>query len=218
MAHRLFRINSWLIFGLTVCSSPLLAQISATAARNITLLPACQHPFRELYLYGGGQRVGLRNKNIFCRVDVGNGKVKQFGGLAEIETVGPAPKSFLVAVVSGSQHLTVIDDNGQSQFDGDLESSGAPAIYWSSDESQVIVFSYPDESDEADTATVINIHKKTMKSISLNPAATVKFDAKTDTFSALQENGKVLNATVYDLEGKALHHEVVQKTKRERID
>lgn len=171
-------------------------------------------------MYGGGQRIGLKSKSVFCRIDVANGKVKQFGGLGEIIAIAPAPKSFLVAAASGSHQLTVLDDEGQSQFDGDLDSSGAPAwttIHWSSDESHVIVFSFPDESDEADAATVINVPKKTMKSISFNPAATVRFDDIRDTFSAARQRGKVSNVTVYDLEGKVLHHEVSQETQREHI-
>lgn len=217
MAHPLIRTHYWLAFSLTVCSSQLFAQTLTVPSHSITLPPACQHPFRELYVYGGGHRIGLKTKSGFCRVDVGIGKAKHFDGLGEITAIAPAPKSFLVATVSGSRRLTVLDDKGQSQFSGDLASSGAPAIYWSSDESHVIVFSFPDESDEADTATVINLPKKTMKSIDLNPAATVRFDAKTDTFSAAQQRGKLSNVSVYDLEGKVLHHEVTQKTQGEHI-
>ncbi len=168
-------------------------------------------------MYGGGERIGLKGKTGFCRVDVADGKVNQLKGRAEIVAIAPAPKSFLVATVSGSQHLEVLDDSGQSQFDGDLASAGAPAIYWSSNESHIIVFSFPDESDEADTATIINLPKKTMKSIDLNPAATVRFDAKADSFSAAQQRGKILNATVYDVEGKVLQHDVVQKTQATHI-
>ena len=217
MAHRLLRIHSWLAFSLALCSSPLCAQTPTTPARSISLPPACQHPFRELHVYGGGQRIALKSGSGFCRVDVASSKAKQLGELGELDAITPAPKGFLVATVSGSHKLTVLDDEGQSKFDGDLASSGAPAIYWSSDESHVIVFSFPDESNEADTATVINIPKKTMRSISLNPAATVRFDAKTDTLNATQQLGKASKVTVYDLEGKVLHHEVVQKTHVEHI-
>jgi hypothetical protein len=215
MAHRLLRIHYWLAFSLTLSSSPLLAQ--TLTACSITLPPACQHPFRELYVYGAGQRLGLKSKSGFCRIDFANGEARLFGGLGQIVAIAPAPKSFLVAAVSGSHQLTVLDDKGQSQFDGDLDSSGVPAIYWSSDESHVIVFNFPNEGDEADKATVINVPKKTMKSISLNPAATVRFDAKTDTLSAARQRGKVSNVTVYNLEGKMRHHDVARETQREHI-
>jgi len=218
MFRRLLRINSWLGFSLAVCSAPVFAQTAAPPVRSITLPPACQHLSRELYVYGSGERLGLRNKSVFYSIDVANGRVKQFRGLGEIISVTPARKGFLVAMVAGFYHLTVLDDQGQSQFDGDLDSSGVPAIHWNSDESHVVVFSFPDESDEADTATIVNIPKRTIKSLDLNPTATVRFDAGTDTLSATQEQGKVSKLTVYDLEGKVLRHGVGQKIERQHVD
>ncbi|MGA3176109.1 MAG: hypothetical protein ABSE19_02050 [Candidatus Acidiferrum sp.] len=218
MAHGLFQARSRLLFSLMVFSSPLGAQTLTSPARSITLPRECQHPFRELYRYGGGQRLGLKVKSGFCRVDVVSGNVKMFSGLEDVKTIAPAPKSLLVAAVSGFYRLKVLNDMGQSQFEGDLDSSGWTAIYWSNDESHVVVLSFRGEGDEADTATIVNLTQKKMKSIDFNPPVPVRFDAKSETIRAETVNGKTRKVAVYDLEGKLLPREAPQNAQRERIE
>jgi hypothetical protein len=200
-----------------VFSSPLEAQTPKSPARSIALPPECQHPFRELYRYSGGQRLGLQVESGFCRINLANGNVKKFGRLEDIKTVAPAPKSLLVAIVSGFYRLAILNDMGQPQFQGELDSSGAPAIYWSSDELHVVVLSFPDESDEADTATIVDLTHETMKSIDFNPPVPVRFDTKSETIRAETVKDKTQKVAIYDLDGKLLRHEVPLNAQRERI-
>lgn len=217
MAHGLPSACSWFLFSLMVFSPPLGAQISTSPAWSIALPPECQHPSRTLYLYDGGQRLGLQVKSGFCRINVADGNVKKFGRLEDIKVVAPAPKGRLVAIVSGFYRLVVLNDMGQSQFEGDLDSSGVPAIHWSSDESHVVVLSFPNESDKANTATFVDLTRKSMKSINFNPPIPVRFDRKSETIRAETIIGKKRKVAVYDLDGKLLQHDVPQNAQRQRI-
>lgn len=199
MGHGLLRVCFWLLFSLIVFSSPPEAQTPKSPARSIAVPPKCQHPFRELYRYSGGQRLGLQVESGFCRINVANGNVKRFGRLEDIKAVAPAPKGLLVAIVSGFYSLKVVNDVGQSQFEGEIDSSGWPAIFWSSDESHVVVLSYSDESDEADTATIVDLTHKSMKSIDFNPPVPVRFDMKSGTIRAEAVKGKTRKVAIYDL-------------------
>lgn len=210
------RRYSWLLCGVMVFSVPLSGQSPENPVRTIPLPAGCQHPFRELYEYNEGRRLGLQASVGFCRIIISNGSVREFAE-GRIESVTPSPKGRSVAIVNRSYRIAVQDDEGRSQFDGQLESTELAAIYWSSDESHVIILSIPGEDVEVEAATIIDLPQKKMKTIRFGPPALVRFDVKTDTIRAEQEGGTTRKVLVYGLNGQLLRRVIPSKTQRERI-
>jgi hypothetical protein len=218
MAQAYSNARFWLLLSLMVLSATLRAQTLPKPVRSIPLPAECQHPSRSLFRYGEGQRLGLTVKSGFCRIDVANGEVKEFRGLGEIKSAAPAPRSLRVAIVNGFDRITVLNDLGRSEFDGHLDSTGWAAVYWSRDESHLVVLSFSDDSDEADTITIIDLARKTMKSIDVHPPAPAQFDAKSETVRVEAGSGAVRKVAVYNLRGELLRHEGPQKSQKQRVD
>jgi hypothetical protein len=202
-----------LLFTMIVLVSLMSAQSPTKPARTIALPPDCQHPFRQLYQYDGGQRLGLKVHSSFCRINTTNGRVRQFGGYGQIDAVTPAPKGRLVAMIHQSSHLVVLNDEARVEFDEDLKSDVWNAIYWTRDQSHLIL-SDVDDFGTQDAAAIIDLSHKSMKSIRFDPPASVRFDANTSTIRADRGSGKNREGLVYDLKGNLLRHVAPQTLRR----
>lgn len=202
--RNLLALRIWFTMIALVCLG--IAQSPPKPARTIVLPYECQHPsFRQLYEYDGGQRLGFNVHSDFCRIDAVSGQVRRFHGYGQIDEVRPAPKGRLVAMVHQSSHLVVLNDDARVQFDEDLKSDDWKEIYWTRDQSHLVLFDVDDFGTQ-DAAAIIDLSTKSVKTIRFDPPALVRFDANTSTIRADRVSGKNQEGLVYDLNGNLLRH------------